>query len=353
MKLLEHKKINNNLGIIHFVGAGGIGISGMAEIMHNLGYKVQGSDMASNANTSRLSNLGIKIFTTHDISNIEHVEYIVISSAIKDDNIELIAARKRKIPIIKRAQMLAELLKLKTAIAISGTHGKTTTTSQVAAMFEKAERKPTVINGGSLNNRSTNAYLGEGDFVIAEADESDATFINIPSTIAVITNIDPEHLDYYGNFDNLKDAFRKFITNLPFYGFAVVCIDHPEIRNLVSDITDHKVITKGIDSEDAEVRAYKIRQNITSSTYDVAIEIANEQPQTFYDINIPIPGRHNVLNSLSAIAIAYELNFDDEVIRHGFSNFGGVKRRFTKVGVYNDVTIFDDFALHPTDFKAT
>ncbi|MES2215050.1 MAG: UDP-N-acetylmuramate--L-alanine ligase [Pseudomonadota bacterium] len=354
MQFLEKKKIQGNLGAIHFIGLGGIGISGIAEVMHNLGYIVQGSDLAENANTQRLSALGIKTFIGHSKDNIGRASYVVISSAVKPDNPEVIEAMRLNIPVLRRAEMLAELMKFKTSVAISGSHGKTTTTSLVACMFEAAGLAPTVINGGIINNKSTNAYLGSGDYLIAEADESDATFIKIPSTIAVITNIDPEHMDYYHDFDTLIKAFESFVTNLPFYGFAVACIDHKVVAGLVSRIKGRKIITYGIDSDNANVQAFNIRTDINSSTYDVRIKLQTLGGAIIIEnITLPTPGRHNVLNSLAAIAIAAELDFGIKVIMEGFQSFQGVKRRFTKTGEWNGVSIIDDYAHHPIEVAAT
>lgn len=354
MLLLEMQRKKGSLDRIHFVGIGGIGMSGIAEIMCNLGYKVQGSDLVANNNTIRLEAMGVKIFTGHDPSNIGNVSYVVISSAVKEDNPEVISAREKKIPVIKRSEMLAELMRLKFSVAISGSHGKTTTTSLVACLFEAAGLDPTVINGGVINNRSTNAYLGQSDYLIVEADESDATFIKIPSTIGVITNIDPEHMDYYKDFDSLINAFKSFITHLPFYGFGVLCIDHPVVRGLVEEITERRIITYGIDSEDANILAFNIKSDVYSSSFDIKIQFPNSVGTTVIEnIKIPTPGRHNVLNSLAAIAIAVELDFGIRVIQNGFRNFQGVKRRFTKVGEYNGAEIIDDYAHHPAEIKAT
>ena len=346
--------LNKSSNVIHFVGIGGIGMSGIAEVMYNSGYLVQGSDLSENYNTTRLKALGIKILIGHNAENVTNADYVVISSAVKPDNTEVISAKEKGIPIIRRSEMLAELMRFKTAIAISGSHGKTTTTSLTAAMFEAAGLSPTVINGGIINNRSTNAYIGTGEYVVAEADESDATFIKIPATVGVITNIDPEHLDYYGNFENLIKAFKQFIVNLPFYGYAVACVDHPTVRSLISDITERKIITYGIDSEDAHVRAFNIRPHGLSSIYDVKINLPRSDGSiTIENIILSTPGRHNVLNSLSAIAIAAEMDFGTGVIRNALKNFEGVKRRFTKVGNYNGATIIDDYAHHPAEVKAT
>jgi len=355
MLLLENQRKNGSLNIIHFVGIGGIGMSGIAEIMHNLGYKIQGSDLAKSANTIRLEEKGIKVFIGHKTENIKkNVSYVVVSSAIHYENPEIMEAIKLKIPVIRRAEMLAELMRLKCSVAVSGSHGKTTTTSLVACMFEAAGLNPTVINGGIINNRSTNAYLGSGDYLVAEADESDATFIKIPSTIAIITNIDPEHLDFYKTFENLIAAFKSFITNLPFYGFAVACIDHPVVRSIVQETTERKIITYGIESEDANIIAYNISSDITSSSFDVKIQLPNsEEVRIIENIIIPTPGKHNVLNALAAIGVAAELDFKASVIKDGFTAFKGVKRRFTKTGEYNEAEIIDDYAHHPVEIKAT
>lgn len=354
MLLLEQKRKRGILDIIHFVGIGGIGMSGIAEIMHNLGYKVQGSDISANANTSRLSSSGIKIFSDHAASNIDGVAYVVISTAVKEDNPEVVEARIRNIPVIKRAEMLAEIMRLKSSIAISGSHGKTTTTSLVACLFEAAGLEPTVINGGIINNRSTNAYVGKGDYLIAEADESDATFIKIPSTIGVITNIDPEHMDFYKDFDTLLSAFKSFITNLPFCGFGVLCIDHPVVRDLAQEINGRKIITYGIDSEDAHIRGVNISCDIDSSKFDVQIRMPGSVGTTIIEnIVVPTPGKHNVLNCLAAISIGVELDFGINILKEGFRKFQGVKRRFSKAGSYNGAEIIDDYAHHPVEIDAT
>lgn len=354
MLLLEMKRKKGTLNTIHFIGIGGIGMSGIAEIMNNLGYSVQGSDLALNNNTRRLEAHGIKVFEGHDTTNLKDVSYVVISTAVKNDNPEVIAARKLMIPVIRRAEMLAELMRLKCSVAISGSHGKTTTTSLVACLFEAAGLDPTVINGGVINNKSTNAYLGHGDYLVVEADESDATFIKIPSTIGVITNIDPEHMDYYKDFDTLKAAFKSFIRNLPFYGFGVACIDHPVVRELVDNITERRVITYGIESKDAQIVAYNIVSDTYSSTFDIRIKQQNASGDTIIEhIKIPTPGKHNVLNALAAIAIGIELDFGLKVIKNGFKQFQGVKRRFTLVGKYNGAEIIDDYAHHPVEIEAT
>ncbi|MFK7974309.1 MAG: UDP-N-acetylmuramate--L-alanine ligase [Rickettsiaceae bacterium] len=354
MILLDIQRKSGTLDKIHFVGIGGIGMSGIAEIMHNLGYQVQGSDISENNNTQRLKKLGIKIIIGHGPENIANVSYVVISSAIKQNNAEVGAAIKYQIPVIKRSEMLAELMRLKCSVAISGSHGKTTTTSLMACLFEAAGLEPTVINGGVINHRNTNAYIGTGAYLIAEADESDATFIKIPSTIGIITNIDPEHMDYYQNFDTLKEAFRSFLRNLPFYGFGVVCIDHPVVRELVRTVTERKIITYGIDSTDANIRAFNIKSNTYTSTFDIKLNLPHiSGTTTIEQITIPTPGKHNVLNALAAIAVGVELNFGLKVIKDGFSNFQGVKRRFTLIGKYNEAELIDDYAHHPVEIEAT
>lgn len=354
MLLLEIKRNKGTLDTIHFIGIGGIGMSGIAEIMHNLGYKVQGSDLGANNNTKRLESIGVRVFIGHASKNINNVSYVVISTAVNEDNPEVQEAIAKKIPVIKRAEMLAELMRLKCSVAVSGSHGKTTTTSLIACMFESAGLTPTVINGGIINNRKTNAYLGAGDYLIAEADESDATFIKIPSTIAVITNIDPEHMDFYKDFDSLIAAFKSFITNLPFYGFGVLCVDHPVVRAISEEIKERTIITYGIDSDDAHVRGYNIKSDISSSSFDVEINLPNRNGKTIIqNISIPTPGKHNVLNSLAAIAIGVELDFGIGAIKNGFKSFEGVKRRFTKVCEYNGAEIIDDYAHHPVEIEAT
>lgn len=347
-------RIHDMNSIIYFVGIGGIGMSGIAEVMHNIGYFVRGSDISNNYNTQRLQDLGINVDIGHKHSNVIGADYVVVSTAIDSNNPEVLEAKKRNIPVIRRYEMLAELLRFKTSICISGSHGKTTTTSLTASMFEAAGLEPTVINGGIINSKSTNAYLGAGQYVVAEADESDGTFIRIPSTVSVVTNIDPEHLNYYGTFENLIDAFRKFITNIPFYGFAVVCVDHKTVRDVISDISERKIITYGIESKDAHIRAYNIRSSAFGSVYDVDINLPNvDGGTTIKDITLSTPGKHNVLNSLAPIAIAAQMDVGPGVIRKALKNFKGVKRRFTHVGKYNGAYIIDDYAHHPEEVKVT
>jgi len=354
MRVALEKMMFDNVGIIHFIGIGGIGMSGIAEIMHNLGYEVQGSDQNDNDNVNRLRKLGIKTFIGHKAENIDDVSVVVKSTAVTDSNPEILAARAKRIPVVKRSEMLAELMRLKISIAVSGAHGKTTTTAFVASMFEAAELNPTVINGGIINTRGTNAYLGSSDYLIAEADESDGTFIRIPAAIAVITNIDQEHLDYYGNFEQLKKAYEAFIHNLPFYGFAVVCKDHPEVAQLINKIQDREVITYGIESELLDVQAINIVETISGSSFDVKIaKRLGGDEYIIEGIHLPIAGRHNILNSLAAISIGVKLKFKPEVITSGFVNFQGVKRRFTKTGEVKGISIIDDYAHHPEEIKAT
>lgn len=328
-------------------------MSGIAEILHNLGYKVQGSDASSNANVTRLAGFGIKVAVGQKAENIEGASIVVRSSAVKDDNPEIKAAKEKNIPVILRADMLAELMRLKESVAVAGTHGKTTTTSMVTAMFESAGLDPTVINGGIINAYGTNARLGKGDWLIAEADESDGTFLKLPATVGIITNIDPEHMEHYGTFDVLLNSFRSFIENLPFYGFGVLCNDHPEVNNLAKTISDRKVITYAIDNE-ADVKAINVELLPDGSRFDVEVsDHLKSGAKTLKSIHLPMPGRHNVSNSLSAIAVACELCFDDKVILKGFANFKGVKRRFTKTGETDGITIIDDYGHHPKEIEAT
>ncbi len=338
-----------SVGILHFVGIGGIGMSGIAEILHNLGYKVQGSDLTENANVERLRKFGITVHIGHRVENIGNAAAVVISSAVKPDNPEVTAARAERIPVVRRAEMLAELMRLKMAVSIAGTHGKTTTTSLAAALFDTAGLLPTVINGGIINAYGTNARIGSGEWMVVEADESDGTFTKLPSTIAVVTNIDPEHLDYFKNFDNLRASFRQFIENIPFYGFAVMCIDHPEVQSLIGKIQDRRIISYGLTPQ-ADVRAVNIRRQNNGQLYD--IEIADSK-KTISGVFLPMFGEHNIRNSLAVTCIAQELRIDDNVLKKAFAEFGGVKRRFTRTGTVNGITIIDDYGHHPVEIKAT
>lgn len=343
------KSLPLNVGILHFVGIGGIGMSGIAEILHNLGYKVQGSDVAESANVDRLRTLGIKVAIGHHAENIDSASAVVISSAVKPDNVEVIAARSRRIPIVRRSEMLAELMRLKMTVSIAGTHGKTTTTSLMAALFDAAGLTPTVINGGIINNYGTNARMGSGEWMVVEADESDGTFIKLPSTIAIVTNIDPEHLDYFGNFDNLRKAFLQFIENIPFYGFAVMCMDHPEVQTLIGKVQDRRIISYGFTPQ-ADVRAVNIRPGAKGQTFD--IEIADSD-KTVKDVFLPMYGEHNIRNSLAIASVALELDMGEDVLKKALAGFGGVKRRFTRTGVVNGITVIDDYGHHPVEIQAT
>lgn len=324
-------------------------MSGIAEILHNLGYQVQGSDLVESANLDRLRALGIKIIVGHDAANIENASAVVISSAVKPDNPEVIAARANRIPIVRRAEMLAELMRLKMSVSVAGTHGKTTTTSLMAALFDTADLMPTVINGGIINSYGTNARIGSGEWMVVEADESDGTFIRLPSTIAIVTNIDPEHLDYFGNFDNLRKAFLQFIENIPFYGFGVMCIDHPEVQTLIGKVQDRRIISYGF-SPQADVRAVNVRRDSDGQSFD--IEIA-ENKKVIKDVFLPMYGEHNIRNSLAVACVAQELSISDDVLKSAFAKFGGVKRRFTRTGVVNGITIIDDYGHHPVEIQAT
>ena len=341
-----------NIGILHFVGIGGIGMSGIAEVMHNFGYKVQCSDISENANVERLRKLGIKVYLGQRNKNLEGAWGIVVSTAIKPDNPEVVAAKAMKMPLIKRSEMLAELMRLKWCVSVAGTHGKTTTTTMVSAVLDEANYDPTVINGGIINAYGTNARLGEGDWMVVEADESDGTFIKIPSTVAVVTNIDPEHLDFYGDFENAKTAFEMFIKNVPFYGFSVMCIDHPEVQALIGKVIDRRIITYGF-SVQAEVRGTNILFDEGSAHFDVEISNGNDGDLSFLrNIVMPMPGRHNISNALAAIAVSYELGISADIIRRTFSKFSGVKRRFTIVDKVEDIIIIDDYAHHPVEITS-
>lgn len=352
MKIDYLNKIPLSVGRIHFIGVGGIGMSGIAEVMCNMGYEVSGSDIASNANTDRLTNFGAKINIGHQENAIHGAGVIVVSSAIRRDNVELIAARKNHIPVVKRAEMLAELMRFKRSIAIAGTHGKTTTTSLVAQMLVMAGYDPTIINGGILNALGTNAFLGQGDWLVAEADESDGSFLNLPADIAIVTNIDPEHLDHYGDFKTLKQGFRKFIENIPFYGFGVLCYDHEVVREMIETIEDRRIISYGLD-RNAMVCGTNLKIKDQSQYFDVLIhDKMIDMNLEVRDICLPIAGRHNVQNALAAIAVAYGIGIPIARIKTGFMGFKGVKRRFTQTGEVNGVKIIDDYGHHPVEIMA-
>lgn len=345
-------KMSRDIGPVHFVGIGGIGMSGIAEVLVNLGYRVQGSDVAENANVQRLRTLGVNVMIGHDAANLGEAQVIVVSSAIKRDNPELRLARERLLPVVRRAEMLGELMRLKQAIAIAGTHGKTTTTSMVAALLDAGGFDPTVINGGIINAYGTNARMGASDWMVVEADESDGTFVRLPIDVALVTNIDPEHLDHYGSFDKVRDAFREFVENVPFYGFAVMCIDHPEVQSLIGRIEDRRVITYGM-SPQAAVRAVDLRVENRLTKFTVLVrDRHNGATHAIEDLTVSIPGEHNAQNATGAVAIAHHLGIGDDAIRAGLAGFGGVKRRFTLTGTWNGVDVFDDYGHHPVEIAA-
>ncbi len=350
--LPANRTIPLDIGTLHFVGIGGIGMSGIAEILLNLGYSVQGSDIADSANVKRLRDLGIPVAIGHAAENIGDASVIVVSTAVKKDNPEVKAAREKLLPVVRRAEMLGELMRLKWSIAVGGTHGKTTTTSLVAAVLEAAEMDPTVINGGIINAWGTNARLGDGDWMVCEADESDGTFLKLPAAIAVVTNVDPEHLDHYGDFDTLRKAFDTFVENIPFYGFAALCIDHAEVQAMIPRVADRRIITYGF-SPQADVRAENVMPGIEGTSFDVVISDRKSGESRRIDgLRVAMHGKHNVQNSLAAISIANEMGLADEVLHKALSGFGGVKRRFTKTGSVDGVTVIDDYGHHPVEISA-
>ncbi|RZJ04156.1 MAG: UDP-N-acetylmuramate--L-alanine ligase [Brevundimonas sp.] len=343
-----------NIGPVHFVGIGGIGMSGIAEIMLKIGYSVQGSDAKASANTERLEKLGARIFIGHEAEHVtEGVSALVYSTAVKATNPEMMAARERRIPVVRRAEMLAELMRLQFSIAVGGTHGKTTTTSMVAAVLDAGGLDPTIVNGGIINAYGTNAKVGDGDWIVVEADESDGSFLRLKSTVAIVTNIDPEHLDHYGDFDGVRKAFVDFVENIPFYGFAAVCLDHPEVQRLVAQIDNRRLVTYGLNPQ-AMVRAENVEMAPDGCRFDVVIDGPTEGGEhTRIDgLHLPMPGWHNVSNALAAIAVARELDVADEAIKAGLASFGGVRRRFTTTGVANGVRVIDDYGHHPVEIAA-
>ncbi|MGA0425643.1 MAG: UDP-N-acetylmuramate--L-alanine ligase [Alphaproteobacteria bacterium] len=345
-------RIPFDIGPIHFVGIGGIGMSGIAEVLWNLGYKVQGSDVSSGATVERLKSLGIPIYIEHEAANIGEAAVVVVSTAIKAGNPEVDAARVRRIPVVKRAEMLAELMRLKSAIAIGGTHGKTTTTSLVAAVLDEAGLDPTVINGGIINALGANAYLGGGDWMVVEADESDGAFLKLPSTVAVVTNIDPEHLDHWVDFESIRAAFRTFVENIPFYGFAVVCADHPEAQSLTALVRDRRIITYGFNPQ-ADIRAENVNLGPEGAQFDVVAKLpGSREVIRIENLILPMFGSHNAQNALVAVAVALELGITQQDIRTGLAKFKGVRRRFTKVGEIQGITIIDDYGHHPVEIAA-
>ena len=345
------KAMGKDIGTIHFVGIGGIGMSGIAEVMHQLGYQVQGSDLSDGYVVEKLRKAGIPVSIGHSTDNLGDAAVVVCSSAIKDDNPELEAAAERRLPRVKRAEMLAELMRMQKTVAVAGTHGKTTTTSMIAALLDAGGIDPTVINGGIINRYGSNARLGKSDWWVIEADESDGSFLRLDGTLAVVTNIDPEHLEHYGTFDRVKDAFVEFIENVPFYGLAILCVDHPEVQNIIGRIRDRRIVTFGF-SALADVRADNVTPVAGGSEFDAVVLEKDGERRTIEGVHVSMPGRHNVQNALAAIAVALELGLSDEDIIRGFGKFDGVKRRFTKVGEADGAVIIDDYAHHPTEIRA-
>ncbi len=351
------RAMSTDIGFLHFIGIGGIGMSGIAEILHALGYAVQGSDMSQSTNVKRLQENGMRVLIGHTGDNIfneagEKPAAVVMSSAVKSDNVELLAARHAGVPVMRRAEMLAELMRLKRAVAVGGTHGKTTTTSMVGEMLEAAGLDPTVINGGIVNSYGTNVRLGGSDLMVVEADESDGTFTRLPATVAVVTNMDAEHMEQYGSFENVRKAYRQFIMNLPFYGFAVLCTDHPEVQALIPSVKDRRIITYGFNPQ-ADVQASNIRGDAAGSTFDVRFSAyaTGDEELVLRDVYLPMPGRHNVQNSLVALSIAQQMGAAPPLLKKGLAGFTGVKRRFTKTGEAGGVTVIDDYAHHPVEIE--
>ena len=343
--------VPTDIGTVHFVGIGGIGMSGIAEVMHNLGYSVQGSDIADSPVIERLRGKGIKVMIGHAPENLDDVSVVVTSTAVKPGNPERDTALERRIPLVRRAEMLAELMRLKNTVAIAGTHGKTTTTSMVAAMLDHGGIDPTVINGGIINSYGSNARLGDSDWMVVEADESDGSFLRLDGTIAVVTNIDPEHLDHYGDFDAIKKAFVEFVENVPFYGAAIMCLDHPEVQAVIPQIRDRRIISYGFSAQ-ADVRGENVVPFPGGNRFDVVVSERDGSQRSIEGIELPMPGRHNVQNALAAVAVGLEMGMSDAAVQSGFANFGGVKRRFTKVGEVDGITIIDDYGHHPVEIRA-
>jgi UDP-N-acetylmuramate--alanine ligase len=341
-----------SIGTIHFVGIGGIGMSGIAELLHVLGYSVQGSDMAESANVRRLRAAGIAVDVGHAEENLRAARVVVVSTAVKRDNPEVLAARKKLIPVVRRAEMLAELMRLRWAIAVGGTHGKTTTTSLIACVLEAAGLDPTVINGGIVNAYGSNTRLGSGEWMVVEADESDGSFLRLPATIAVVTNMDPEHLDHWGTAEAMTAGFDQFVSNIPFYGFAVLCIDHPAVQQMIPRVSDRRIVTYGL-SPQADVRGENIKYDRMGATFDVVVaDRQHNRPRKLGPFRLPMLGTHNVQNALAAIAIAVEMRVEDATLRSAFAGFKGVKRRFTKTGESGGITVIDDYGHHPVEIAA-
>jgi UDP-N-acetylmuramate--alanine ligase len=349
------KGVGTDIGTIHFIGIGGIGMSGIAEVMHNLGYSVQGSDVAEGYVVEGLRAKGIKVMIGHKAENLGDAAVVVTSTAIKRGNPEVELALETRVPVIRRAEMLAELMRLKSTVAVAGTHGKTTTTSMIAALLDAGGVDPTVINGGIINSYGSNARLGNSDWMVVEADESDGSFLRLDGTIAVVTNIDPEHLDHYGSFDRVKDAFVEFVGNVPFYGAALLCLDHPEVQAILPRVQDRRIVTYGFSAQ-ADIRGENVRPVPGGNLFDVLIRDRDGHVEKISDILLPMPGRHNVSNSLAAIGVSLQLGITHYVICTGFEKFGGVKRRFTKVGEVQleggVATVIDDYGHHPVEIRA-
>ena len=350
------KGVAKDIGTIHFVGIGGIGMSGIAEVMHNLGYKVQGSDSADGYVVEALRKRGIAIAIGQSADNLGDAAVVVTSTAIKRDNPEVQAAYARRIPVVRRAEMLAELMRLKSTVAVAGTHGKTTTTSMIAALLDAGGIDPTVINGGIINQYGSNARLGDSEWMVVEADESDGSFLRLDGTIAVVTNIDPEHLDHYGSFERAKDAYVEFVENVPFYGAALLCLDHPEVQAIIPRVRDRRIVTYGF-AASADVRGVNVQPYAGGNKFEAIIRHRDGSTRSIEGIDLPMPGRHNVQNALAAIGVALEMGIDDATIQNGFARFEGVKRRFTKVGEIGfagqlPAIVIDDYGHHPVEIRA-
>ncbi|WPB84411.1 UDP-N-acetylmuramate--L-alanine ligase [Sediminicoccus rosea] len=340
-----------SIGTIHFVGIGGIGMSGIAEVLHNLGYAVQGSDIAEGYNVTRLREAGIPVMVGHAAENLRNAQVVVVSTAVKKDNPEVQAARRRLLPVVRRAEMLAELMRLKWGIAVGGTHGKTTTTSLIACVLEQARLDPTVINGGIINAYGTNTRMGTGEWMVVEADESDGSFLRLPSTVAVVTNMDAEHLDHWGTEEAMREGYAQFVGNIPFYGFAVLCADHPAVQAMIPKL-DRRLVTYGF-SPQADVRAEKVLTNRMGASFEVTVQDrVTGRARTMQPFRLPMLGQHNVQNALAAIAIGVEMDVPEDVIRAALAGFKGVKRRFTRVGETGGITVIDDYGHHPVEIAA-
>ena len=341
-----------SIGTLHFVGIGGIGMSGIAEVLHNLGYVVQGSDISDSANVRRLREAGISVAIGHAAENLGDAQVVIVSTAVKADNPEVLAARARLIPVVRRAEMLAELMRLKWSVAVGGTHGKTTTTSLIAAVLETAQMDPTVINGGIINAYGTNTRLGAGEWMVVEADESDGSFLRLPAVIAVVTNMDPEHLDHWGTPEAMIAGYDQFVGNIPFYGFAVLCIDHPAVQQMIPRLSDHRIVTYGF-SPQADVRVENLITDRLGATFRVVVtDRARGRERRMGPFRLPMLGNHNVQNALAAVAVAIEMEINEPTIQSAFAAFRGVKRRFTKTGEAGGITVIDDYGHHPVEIAA-